>query len=200
MVDIMKYDFSYTASSLRYHEMILVANSKSEEDETALVRDFGNGKSATGKRILRECRKRLSTLTTKETVLLNSSDLITQKQIAFLAICKVHGFIRDFVVEVLREKLLVFDYHLSEGEYISFMRRKMEIHQEMENLTESSLKKIKQVTFKILEQAGLIDNIKSRLIQAQIIDNKLTKAIVADDEEWLKVFLLSDLDIINLNR
>jgi hypothetical protein len=47
----------------------------------------------------------------------------------------------------------------------------------MDTITELTEKKIKQVTFKILEQAGIIDSIKSKVIQPQIIKKKVMAAI-----------------------
>lgn len=134
-------------------------------------------------------------MTPSQIEVLLESDLITQKQMAFVSVCKSYGFIRDFVIEVVREKYLVYDYQITEGDYISFYRRKYDLHDEMDTLTELTEKKIKQVTFKILEQAGLIDSIKSRIIQPQIIDFKLMNVIVQDNPNWLKVLLVSDMDI-----
>lgn len=195
MVNTSKYDFSFTASSLRLNEMLIVAKAKSEGIELDYINDLGGGKSSTGKRMLSEFNKRLSFMTSKQIEILLESDLVTQKQMAFISVCKTYGFIRDFVIEVVREKFLVYDYHITEGDYISFFRRKNDLHDEMDTLTELTEKKIKQVTFKILEQAGLIDTIKSRTIQPQIIDFKLMEALVQDNPNWLKVLLLSDMDI-----
>jgi len=195
MVKTSKYDFSFTASSLRINEMLTVARAKSEGGEFDYINDLGGGKSSTGKRMLSEFNKRLSSMTPRQIEVLLESDLVTQKQMAFVSVCKSFGFIRDFVIEVVREKYLVYDYQITEGDYISFYRRKLELHDEMETLTELTEKKLKQVTFKILEQAGLIDTIKSRIIQPQIIEFKLMNAIVQDNPNWLKVLLVSDLDI-----
>ena len=68
----------------------------------------------------------------------------------------------------------------------------------MNKLTEVTQKKVKQVTFKILEQAGLINNVRSKMIQPQIIESETRKAILADNAELFKIFLLSDFDIENL--
>ena len=190
-----KYDFSFTASSLRLNEMLTVVRSKSEGIELDYINDLGGGKSSTGKRMLSEFNKRISFMTPSQIEVLLESDLITQKQMAFVSVCKSYGFIRDFVIEVVREKYLVYDYQITEGDYISFYRRKYDLHDEMDTLTELTEKKIKQVTFKILEQAGLIDSIKSRIIQPQIIDFKLMNVIVQDNPNWLKVLLVSDMDI-----
>lgn len=195
MVKTNKYDFSFTASSLRINEMLTVARAKSEGIELDYVNNLGGGKSSTGKRMFSEFNKRLSFMTSKQIDVLLNSDLVTQKQIAFISVCKTYGFIRDFVIEVVREKFLVYDYQITEGDYISFYRRKHDLHDEMETITELTEKKIKQVTFKVLEQAGLIDTIKSRIIQPQIIDYKLMDAIVQDNPNWLQILLVSDMDI-----
>jgi len=190
-----KYDFSFTTSSLRLNEMLIVARANNEGIELDYVNDLGGGKYVTGRKMLSEFNKRLASMTSKQTEILLNSDLVTQKQLALISVCKTYGFIRDFVIEVVREKFLVYDYQITEGDYISFYRRKHDLHDEMDNLTELSEKKIKQVTFKILEQAGLIDTIKSRIIQPQIIDFKLMNALVQDNLNWLKVLLVSDMDI-----
>lgn len=145
----------------------------------------------------REIRLRVETLTPKQLEILAYGDQVAQRQVAFLAVCKVYSFIRDFVVEVLREKALVYNYQITEGEYISFFRKKREFHPELDELTETTISKIRQVTFKILEQASLIDSTRSKRINPLILDAKVIRAVVEDDPEWLKVYLLSDLDIIN---
>jgi hypothetical protein len=193
-----KYDFSFTASSLRLNELRLVAKHQIAGSEINFTNELGNGKSSTGRRMLAEFTKRLSFLTEDQKELLVHSDLTSQRQIAFLSACKTHLFLRDFVVEVIREKLLIFDYEVSEGEYISFYRRKSDLHSEMDELTEVTANKIRQVTFKILEQAGIIDNVRSKNIQQQLVSDKVAATIAVVDRQWLKIFLMSDVDIENV--
>lgn len=92
----------------------------------------------------------------------------------------------------------MFDYHLTDGDYISFIRRKSEQHIEIDELSDMSRKKIKQVCFKVLEQAGIIDNVRTKEIQPMILKKELIQVIVKDDPNWLKVFFVSDLDIMNM--
>jgi hypothetical protein len=190
-----KYDFSFTASSLRLNEMLVVAHATIDGVEVDYTNDLGSGKSSTGKRMLLEFNKRIKNLTPDQLKLLVNSDITTQKQLALIAMCKSYGFIRDFIIEVLREKMMVYDYQITEGDYISFYRRKFEFHDEMEKLTDLSEKKIKQVTFKVLEQAGIIDSIKTKNIQPQFVDFKLIDAVISDNPIWLKILLMSDADI-----
>lgn len=89
----------------------------------------------------------------------------------------------------------MFDLELKDGDFISFLRRKQESHPELDRITDNTTYKIRQVTFKILEQAGIIDSVKTRIIQRQIIDYAVLKAITDENKEWLKVLLVSDMDI-----
>lgn len=195
MLEVENYDLSFTAVSLRMNEMLLVVKAVKEKSDIDYVNDLGGGKSSTGRRMLREFQKRISFLTSSEIDTFLTGNLITKKQIAFLSVCKTYGIIKDFAVEVLREKLMVYDYHISEGEYISFYRRKAEVHEKMELLSTLTEKKIRQVIFRILAEAGLINTTKDRIIQPQLIDTNLVKAIVDDNPSWLKVLLVSDMDI-----
>jgi hypothetical protein len=190
-----KYDFAFTSSSLRLNEMVLVAGHILNDSEIDFVNELGAGKSATGKRIYREVLKRLSCLNRQQLELLVNGSLDVQKQLAYFAACKTYLFIRDFAVEVLREKYLVYDYTITDGDYLSFLRRKQDLHPEIENLSETTIKKIKQVTFKILEQAGIINNVKEKEIQPQLLELEILNAIGRNNPEWLKIYLLSDLDI-----
>ncbi|MEZ5055498.1 MAG: DUF1819 family protein [Saprospiraceae bacterium] len=44
-----------------------------------------------------------------------------QRQLALLGLCKAHPFIKDFIIEVVREKYLLLDFKLTEGDYQSFL-------------------------------------------------------------------------------
>lgn len=200
MLKPIKYDFSITTASLRLQEMILVAQAFVDNRIIDNTNELGNGKYETGRKLFGEFKKRINQLTTKELDVLIHGDLTSQKQIAFLSICKSSYFVRDFMLEVIREKYLIFDYQITDGDYISFYRRKFEIHPEMEKLTEITQKKIKQVIFKILEQSGIIENIKSKIIQPQLLDETLINTIMIDNPNWLKVLLMSDRDIAYLTN
>ena len=193
-----KYRLSFTAASLRLAEMSNLAKSYLEHDsDGAIVKEqvIRGRNSRTTDREFREINWRIKKLTDPQLEILAYGDVIAQQQVALLSICKLYAFIRDFVVEVLRNKVLVFDYHLTEGEYITFYKRKSEAHPELEELADTTSKKIKQVTYKMLEQTGLIDNVDSKNIVPQIVDSRVFHAVVDDHPEWLKIYLLSDLDI-----
>ena len=188
-----KYEFSLTGSSLRVNEMILFATKYINEG----LLEFKSDKGTTNKRMVSEFKKRIDNLTVNQQELLLNSNFSNQKQLAFLSACKTYSLLRDFVIEVVREKFLIMDYNLTETDYISFIRRKEINHDELATLTDQTQAKVKQVIFKILEQAGIIDNVRDKEIQLQILGASTKKSIIEDNPEWLKVFLLSDMDIQN---
>lgn len=192
-----KYTFGFTAASLRLSDFVTVARLNLESKDIDHVNLLGGGKSSTGKRMISEYKKRLDSITKEQTNLLVNGIIPNQKQLAFLAVCKTYAFIRDFTVEVVREKALLFDYELTDGIFNTFLRRKTDTHPELEEITEKTTYKIRQVTFKILEEAGLIDNIKNKIIQPQLVDKDVFNVISDDNKEWLKILLLSDADIHN---
>jgi len=198
MVAEKKYNFSFTAASLRTRELTLVAKHVLEHPIEDIEGVLGNGKRATGKRYFVEMVKWLNVLTNEQQALLLTGSFNVQKEITFIAVCKNFAFIRDFIIEVIREKHIVFDYEITNGDYLSFFRRKAENHPEMDKLTEVTQNKVRQVTFKILEQAGLINNIKSKMIQPQIIEPQTKKVILNDNSELFKIFLYSNFDIQTL--
>ena len=188
-----KYEFSLTGSSLRVNEMILFATKYINEG----LLEFKSDKGTTNKRMVSEFKKRIDNLTVNQQELLLNSNFSNQKQLAFLSACKTYSLLRDFVIEVVREKYLIMDYNLTETDYISFIRRKEINHDELANLTDQTQAKVKQVIFKILEQAGIINNVRDKEIQLQLLGESTKKSIIEDNPEWLKIFLLSDMDIQN---
>lgn len=201
-----KYILSFTAASLRLNEMVKVATAASHNDggDLTMVKEsgvvFSSVKTRTSDREFREVRKRLETLTPDQTAILIRGDLISQKQIAFLSVCKRYTFIRDFVVDVIRDKVLVFDYQLNESDYKSFISSRLSVHPEVEEFSESTLKKAKQVMFRILEQSGIINDTTERRVLPQVLQQDVIKAIIKDQPAWLKIFLMPDKDINQLSH
>ncbi|TDQ15185.1 putative inner membrane protein DUF1819 [Algoriphagus boseongensis] len=189
------YEFSFTACSLHIQEMIQFL-----KVEQGLIPVLEGGKSASIKRKNQEFRKRLETLNPDQTKALLEGDLITQRQLAYLSVCKIYGFFREFVLEVLREKMILMDYQVTEGEYLSFFRRKMMDHPELEELSETTEKKVKQVVFRILAEAGIINSAKEKVLQYQILEPKMIQLIKQDHPMWFEVFLLNDFEISNYAR
>lgn len=186
------YEFSFTACSLHIQEMIEFL-----KVEKGILPAPQGGKSTSIKRKNLEFRKRLQTLTESQTVALLEGDLVTQRQLAYLSVCKRYAFFKEFVLEVLREKMILMDYQLTDGEYLSFYRRKLMDHPELEGLSESTEKKVKQVIFRILAEVGIINSVNEKVIQYQLLEPKMIHLLKEDNFKWFEVFLFNDFEIRN---
>lgn len=201
MKDQPKYSLAFTAASLRLNDMVMAAKAIKEHgiadyrELSEMHVDFKSGKAETSRRSFREIRNRLIQLTSDQLEILAEGSLIQQKQIAFLAVCKHYIFIKDFVIEVLWDKTMVFNYQINESDFNSFINRKISQQPELELFSETTLKKAKQVLFHILEQVGIINNTKDKMIQPQLLDASILKAIAQDDPQWLRIFMIPDQDI-----
>ncbi|MBU1821160.1 MAG: DUF1819 family protein, partial [Bacteroidetes bacterium] len=197
-----KYRLSFTGASLMLAEMSELArwyleHGRESVDKQAIIK---GQKTKTIVTQFREVKLRVDSLTQPQLELLAYGDQVAQKQVALLSVCKVYSFIRDFLVEVVREKALVFNFQITDGEYLTFFRRKQELHPELNEVTENTNAKIRQVLFKILVQTNLIDSVRSKQITPPILDPKVARSVVAEDPEWLKVYLLSDQDMLTRTR
>jgi hypothetical protein len=153
---------------------------------------------SSSKTIFREIKFRLSRLTDQEKTLLLSGGYEDQTRILYLGVCKYYGFIRDFILEIIRNKVLTFDTILSRVDYDRFVDYKMESHPELDALTESSSIKLRTVIWRMLAEAGFLESTKTGIIIPFMLSEELAKVIIDDNPEWLKVFLLPDRDIERL--
>ena len=193
-----KYNFAFVATTLRLNDFRRVVELLRQNPESGineLIENFSSRKAKTNKRVLYEYIKRYECLTPAQIDLFLKVGAYEQAQISFLSCCKAYSYLADFVVEVVREKFLVFDTELTEADYRSFVNSKSDFHNEINELAETTLKKVKQHVFKMIEEGGLIDSVKTRIIQPQYLSNDLKNVIIRDNPEWLKLFLFSDYDI-----
>lgn len=186
-----KYRFSFTAASLQVPLMIELAKKIIEREITPdelEPRDIGKERSKTNERGLIEMKVRLNTLSKEETELLAYGDVDEQRYISLIAFARSYSFFRDFVIEVIAEKIVVYDFYITDMDYNAFFNRKALDHPEADNLTDTTKAKIKQVCFKVLEQGGLINNIKERKIIVPILSPRLS-SLLEDKEQDLRVLL-----------
>jgi hypothetical protein len=151
---------------------------------------LNKSKAKTGVREFAEIKLRLSCLSKEELGLLAESDFSNQKLIAYLSCCRVYAYLRDFVTEVMMEKVALYDYQLTDRDYIAFFNRKSIDHLELEVLADSTKAKIKQVIFKILQQSGLIDDVQSKNIVIPIVDAQVLNVIKKTNPNDLALLLM----------
>ena len=200
MTKVKPYRFSFTAASLMQADLISYAKMMVLDGLTLaqLKPEMMNrDRAKTNTREFAELYLRIKTLSSKELNLLVDGNSDDQKLLCLIAFGRAYQFFRDFMDEVVQEKVTLFDFKITDRDYNSFVSRKSIDHEELELLAETTKAKIKQVILKVLHQAGLIDNIKDRNIIVPIVDRKLEQIIAETDSNDLKLILYTDQKILN---
>jgi len=185
------YRFSFTAANAMPSEFVKLAiaiiDGKSiEEVDPTLI---GREKKVTHIREFRELKHRIKNLTSPQIELLAEGTHDQQLHITHLALCKTYHIYRDFVTEVLAEKIQLFDYSITDLDYNSFISKKKVDHPELDELAHSTQKKVKQVIYRMLDQVELIDSSKNPTLHTPTLDEKTEQAIIQDDPKLLRCFL-----------
>lgn len=195
-----KYLMSFTTGGLYYVESLLVMElyielkDWKEVNKQALSSNVLQTRTeSTAKRSLKEIISRLETLTPKELDLLINGSVDEQKYILWLSVCKRYEFIKEFAIEVIRERYLTLKHDLPVEEFESFFSQKEQWNEDLEKIADSSRYKMRTVLFKILRESEVIDS-KNLFIHIRLT-NALIKTISEDQVEYLSIFPISDIDI-----
>lgn len=152
-----------------------------EEGTTALP------KAASNRRTLREISNRLLTLAEAERdFLINQADRADQQALLWLATCRAYRFIREFAVEVIRERYLSYQYDLPLESFDILLDAKAEWDDHLASLTSSTRLKLRQVLFRIMREAGVIS--QAGQIQAALLSSQLKTMIEEQAPGDLAVF------------
>lgn len=197
-----KYLLSYTAVSLQAYEAETIANIYSKtldwmsvEKQVVEENALQKGTVATRKREFIEFKKRFQTLTPQQLEFYQDATSSDVKNLTMLSCLKLYQFIYDFATEIMRNKLLLFDFQIINSDYESFYDSKRVAYDNLNTISEGTQNKLKQVMFKMFEQAGFIDGVKNKNIQKPYLSEELIKLIVQDDPKYLGAFLYSDNEI-----
>lgn len=197
-----KYILSYTAASLSVYESEIIADLYSQTKDwdsvyQSVVEDnaLQKGALSTRKREFIELKKRLQTLTPEQLSYYSDASSSDIKSLTMLSCFKLYKFIFDFATEIMRKKLLLFDFQMLNSDYESFYDSKRVAYDNLNTISEGTQYKLKQVMFLMFEQAGFIDSVKNKNIQKPYLSQELIKLIVVDDPKYLSAFLYNDYEI-----
>ena len=199
------YMMSFTAGALLYRESITVARLYAEIGDWAAARAAALVDNAlqirttsAAKRLAREAAQRLETLAPVQLQLLRDSDRREQTVLLWLAICKRYRFIHDFAVEVVREKFVRLDLHLSYDDFDLFFNRQAEWHAEVDRIEPSTRTKLRSNLFAMLREADILS--AGDLIQPALLSPTVIQVIGADDPAHLAIFPISDAQLKEWSR
>ena len=148
------------------------------------------------RRVEGELRLRLKMLTSEQLHLLAASTADDRTAMAWLAVTKSSALHFEFAADVLRGKLALYDDTLRPSDYESFIEERSAGHPELAGLAESTRVKIRNVTRRMLLEAGLLTSgdFLGR-VQRPVLSPDAVVAISSDDPRWLAGFLVPDSEI-----
>lgn len=196
------YLFSYTAATLMLHETDEVIKKYLECKDWDKVKDLvvednimQKQSISSRKRVFSEIKRRIESLTLSQLEFVDVASSSDIRNLVFLTILKTYRFIYEFMTEVILKKVLMFDYKILNSDYETFFESKKYAVEQLENITEATQYKLKQVLFRILEEAMIIDNTKSKNILKPHLSSEVVELILKDNPTYLKAFLYTDYEI-----
>jgi hypothetical protein len=152
-------------------------------------------------RYFREIRDRLKGAFDWELPIISGHDgtVDEARLVLFAVTVRYYRIVREFVVDVIRYKISGGDHRMLGFEFESFWERKAEGAPEMPNVTEASRKKLVQVAYRMLHEAGILSGGRNGTIVPPTVPYGLsTSYAVEQDSDTLLAFLLPDRDIKKL--
>lgn len=158
-----RYSLSFTTGGLLEREAAILAPMYAKQRDWKIVRDLAVEENrlqarthSSGVRRVREAVKRLSALSDPEIEILAEITASERGHLMWAAACRRYDLIGEFAEEVLRDRFLTLAGTVSHHDYDSFYRAKAMWHDELNQVTDLSYKKLRQVLFKTMVEAGLL--------------------------------------------
>lgn len=195
-----KYRMSFTACTLLHQESVNIAEMYLEAGDWNEIRDEVVSRNilqarteSSAKRISRELCSRLKYLQDDELELLVEGDHQEQAYLLWLAVCRCYRFIYEFSTEIIREHFLTLKYDLHHEDYDAYFNAKIEWHEELEKITDSTSNKLRQVLFKMMHEAELL-NTNDSIIPA-MLSNRLIDVICKHSAQDLHIYPVMDTQL-----
>jgi hypothetical protein len=87
-----------------------------------------------------------------------TADPFDQSLLSWLACCRTYQFIGDFATQVLMENFASYKLDLDHAAFDFFYEEQSQFHPELEQLTEGTRKKLRQVLFRMMREAGILSD------------------------------------------
>lgn len=189
----VRYSLSFTTGTLLAREAALLAPLYVQHRNWETVRHLALDSNllqvrthSTGIRLVRETVKRLSVLTDDEVALLTEVTASERSHLMWAAACRRYELIGDFAEDVLRERFLLLAPTLDHQDFDSFVRSKALWHDELAEIKDSTLRKLRSNVFRMMKEAGLL-SVAGRIMPA-LLSERLSVALSSSTPSDLRFF------------
>lgn len=191
-----KYGGDLTGGSLLVRESRIVARllmgSPEACDIKAAVLDnnlFQNHSASTTRRYCRLILSRLGHLAPAQLRLVADGNDETTCLMLLAAVLKAHPIVRDFVREVIFDKVRCYEPKLEKKDWVRFLEQRETIDPEVRKWTETSRKKIGQVIIRMLAEASLLSCTRTMTIQFPRIPFDVADSLVQSSDGQILDYL-----------
>ena len=178
------YRLSFTAAHLMPLECRAIALQYAATPDWQVVLRESLSKNLLGKArttsAVRQSRELITRLKTLDPVLVQAIPQVrplTAARLCFLSVLKTYDFITDFMVEVVSVKWAEKKDTLRPAEFFDFFESKAITHPELNDVTDSTRTKLRQVLFLMLEQAGFLESARSGIVIPMQLDLELISLV-----------------------
>lgn len=175
-----RYALSFTTGGLFANEAAVVVpvyfRTRDWDVARAEVRDANllqRRVASSATRVTRALIPRLQLLSEPELRIVEDGTSTERGHIMWAAACRRYDLIAEFAEEVLRERFLTLATTLTYDAFDSFFRAKAMWHHELDEVTVLTYKKLRQVVFRMMLEAGLRgapDTIEPALFSSRVAD------------------------------
>lgn len=185
MISGQVYKMSFSTGGLFFNESLEIArmhvDGEAWEDTILRARQEGATslpKAISNRRTVREISNRLMMLSTDEReFLIEYADRADRQALLWLASCRAYRFIREFTLEVVRERYLSYQLDLPRESFDQLLEAKSEWDEGLAAIKDSTRQRLRQVAFRIMREAGILSD--TNRIQTAILSTRL-KTMIAD--------------------
>ena len=188
-----RYALSFTTGALLMREAAIAAPLYLRDRDWSKVRAVIEQDNllqtrtvASGQRLTREVAQRLEVLSDNELEVLIDATATERGHLLWAAACRRYDLIGEFAEEVLRERFLLLAASLDHDDFDSFIRTKALWHEELADLKDSTLRKLRSNVFRMLVEAGLLSD--DGRIQQAVLSERVTDVLVARTPSDVRFF------------
>jgi BrxA len=158
-----RYRLSFTTGGLFVEEGAALAALYNDLGDWAAVRTVAMEEGFTrfiaqssARRTIQELTVRLSELDDDELAMLQDGSNAERSALMWLSLCRAYPIIREFATEVLDERLRGFKPDLRYEHFDAFLAAKAQWNDALAELSDSTRKKLRQVLFRYMREAGIL--------------------------------------------
>lgn len=188
-----RYALSFTTGAILAREAALLAPLFVQHRDWETVRRLALDSNvlqvrthSTGIRLVRETVKRLSVLADDEVALVAEVTASERSHLMWAAACRRYELIGEFAEEVLRERFLLLAPTLGHQDFDSFVRSKALWHDEVAEIKDSTLRKLRSNVFRMMKEAGLL-SVAGRIMPA-LLSERISVALGSHTPSDLRFF------------